>query len=87
MIEVYSQSDKERLKNIVNNVNWSLFITNDTKSINSSLTDSAASDIQFSDNKTQEYEELIAASLAETSSGKNNIITTDDGDEIDVDDI
>ena len=30
---------------------------------------------------------LIAASLAETSSGKNTIITTDDGNEIDVDDI
>ena len=87
LIEVYNQSDKERLKNIVNNINWSLFITNDTKSINSPLTDSAASDIQFSDNKTQEYKELIAASLTELSSGKNTIITTDDGNEIDVDDI
>jgi translation initiation factor IF-1 len=86
LIEVYSQIDKDRLKNIVNNVDWSFFITNDTKSINSTSDyDTAASDIQFSDSKTHEYEELIAASLVST--GKNTIITTDDGDEIDVDDI
>lgn len=82
LIEVYSDSDKERLKNIVNHVNWSLFITNDTKSINSTAVD-GAEDIQFADNKTQEYEDLIAASLE----GKKAIITTDDGEEIDVDDI
>ena len=87
LIEVYSSSDKERLKNIVTNVNWSFFITNDTKSINSTASyDEACGDIQFSE-KTHEYEELIAAHLAESSNGKNNIITTDDGEEIDVDDI
>jgi hypothetical protein len=82
LIEVYSESDKERLKNIANSVNWSLFITNDTKSINST-SDDIASDIQFSDNKSHEYAELIASSL----SGKTTIISTDDGQEVDVDDI
>ena len=87
LIEVYSESDKERLKNIVNNVDWSLFVTNDTKSINSTSTYANASDIQFSDNKAQEYQELIAASLSSSSTGKTTIITTDDGVEVDVDDI
>jgi len=83
LIEVYSQIDKDRLKNIATTVNWSLFISNDTKSINTTSSDTAASDIQFSDSKTHEYEELIEASLL----GKTTIISTDDGDEIDVDDI
>ena len=87
LIEVYSDLDKNRLKNIVTNVNWSLFITNDTKSINSTSDDGAASDIQFSDNKSNEYAELIAASLAGSSAGKTNIISTDDVNEINVDDI
>jgi hypothetical protein len=86
LINVYSNTEKDRLKNIVNNVNWSLFITNDTKSINISSHNDANEDIEFTE-KTQEYEELIAAHLAETQEGKNNIITTDDGEEIDVDDI
>jgi len=86
LIEVYSDLDKNRLKNIATGVNWSLFITNDTKSINSTLDDDgAASDIQFSDNKSHEYNELITASLA--SAGKTTIISTDDVEEIDVDDI
>ena len=85
LIEVYSDLDKDRLKNIATSVNWSLFITNDTKSTNSNSDDTAAaSDIQFSDNKSQEYVELIAASLG---TGKTTIISTDDGEEIDVDDI
>ena len=87
LIEVYSESDKERLKNNVNSVNWSLFTTNDTKSINSTSSDAIACDIQFADNKTEEYKELIEASLTGSSTGKTTIISTDDGDEIDVDDI
>jgi len=83
LIEVYSDSDKVRLKNSITSVDWSKFITNDTKSIGSSG-DTAANDIEFSDDKTQEYKELIEAHL---SAGKSSIITTDDGEEVDVDDI
>ena len=88
LIEVYSESDKDKLKNSVTNVNWSLFIINDTKSIGSSYNSEDAAEIQFADSKTQEYEELIAAQIAESKLGKTVIITTDDGDDvIDVDDI
>ena len=87
LIEVYSESDKVRLRNTITNVNWSLFITNDSKTIGSEYTNEDAAEIQFADSKTQEYEELIAAQIAESKSGKTVIINTDDGDVIDVDDI
>jgi translation initiation factor IF-1 len=87
LIEVYSDSDKDRLKNIVTSVNWSLFITNDTKTINSSYTnDDIMGEIQFS-NKAQEYEELISAQLEATKTDTNKIINTDNDTEINVDDI
>jgi hypothetical protein len=44
--------------------------------------------IVFSDEKTQEYEDLIEAQLqVSKTEGRNVIITTDDGEEVDVDDI
>ena len=84
LIEVYSDGDKVRLKNLVTNVDWSRFIANDTRAIGTTDTDNQANDIEFADDKTQEYQALIAAQL---SAGKNTIITTDDGQEVDVDDI
>lgn len=87
LIEVYSETDKNRLRNTITNVNWSLFITNDSKTIGSVYSNEDATDIQFTDSKTQEYEELIAAQVAESKTGKSLIITTDDGEEVDVDDI
>ena len=88
VIEVYSDLDKTRLKNNITSVNWAPFINNDNKAFDSSKVDNNE-DIIFTDEKTQEYEELLEAQL-ETSriNGKNNIIiTTDDGDDVDVDDI
>jgi translation initiation factor IF-1 len=82
LIEVYSDIDKARLKNSVTFVDWSRFITNDTKAIGSE--NDITNDIEFADDKTQEYKELIEAHLA---AGKSTIITTDDGKEVDVDDI
>ena len=87
LIEVYSESDKDRLRNTITNVNWSLFITNDSKTIGSEYTNEDTTDIQFTNSKTQEYEELIAAQVAESNTGKSVIINTDDGKEVDVDDI
>lgn len=90
LIEVYSEGDKARLKNSVTFVDWSSFITNDTRSIGSSENNAlndAANDIEFADDKTQEYQALIEAHLTETKAGKSTIIATEDGEEIDVDDI
>jgi translation initiation factor IF-1 len=89
LIEVYSEGDKARLKNSVTFVDWSPFITNDTRSIGSENVagNDAANNIEFADDKTQEYQALIEAHLTETKAGKSTIIATEDGEEIDVDDI
>ena len=87
VIEVYSDSDKIRLKNNITSINWSPFINNDNKAFDSTKVDSN-DDIIFTDEKTQEYEELLEAQLENSRTSKNNIIvTTDDGETVDVDDI
>ena len=84
VIEVYTDADKNRLKNNVNSVNWSTFINNDNKLFNENNNDN--DDIVFTDEKTQEYEELIETQM-KANTTNNTIITTDDGEAVDVDDI
>lgn len=85
LIQVYSDLDKARLKNSITHVDWSPFIANDTRSIGSTADiNDITNDIEFADDKTQEYRDIIDAQLA---SGKSTIITTDDGQVVDVDDI
>lgn len=86
VIEVYSDADKNRLKNNITNVNWSVFVNNDNK-LFTSKENEEDDGIVFTDEKTQEYEELIEAQIDYSSKGINHIITTDDGEEVDVDDI
>jgi hypothetical protein len=89
VIEVYNDSDKIKLKNNITTVDWSLFITNDTKIIGSASSEYKETDlgIVFTDEKTQEYQELIQTQVAAAQAGRSVIITTDDGDIVDVDDI
>lgn len=82
VLEVYSDTDKIRLKNSVTTINWNKFIANDSKTIGSHA-ENDESGIEFADESTQEYEQLIAAQV---SQGKNTIIM-DDGEAIDVDEI
>lgn len=86
ILEVYSENDKNRLKNSVTNVDWSRFIANDTKTLGSEVEKGEKCEIgiEFSDEATQEYENLIAAQV---SAGITNTIITDDGEQIDVEDI
>jgi hypothetical protein len=86
LIEVYSDSDKSKLKNSFTDVDWSPFIENDTKAIGSLANDISTNDIEFADDKTQEYRELIEAHLAQNSGNKSTIIA-DCEDEINIDDI
>lgn len=82
LMEVYNDHDKDRLKSTVTTVNWCAFIANDNKM--SIGTDESG--IEFSDEKTEEYRELIEAQVANAKSGISTIISND-GEEIDVDDI
>jgi hypothetical protein len=85
ILEVYNETDKNRLKNSVTTINWSIFITNDLKTLTSGNGDVDESEITFADEATQEYEELIAAQASRGTT--STTIIMDDGNQIDVDDI
>lgn len=82
VLEVYDESDKTRLKTIVNDVNWALFTINDTSRVGRKEEDDL---FEFTDERAEEYRELIERQLA--SSGRAETITITDDQEINVDDI
>jgi hypothetical protein len=84
ILEVYNDNDKTRLKNSVTTINWNTFIANDSKTITTPEDEVDESGIEFADEATQEFEQLIAAQAQ--AKGKNTIIM-EEGDEIDVDEI
>jgi initiation factor 1A len=89
VIEVYNDADKIKLKNNVTSVNWCSFICNDSKIIGNEEFQDSNLGIVFQDEKTQEYIDLIESQI--NNSSHNNIgssfVTTDDGDDINVNDI
>ena len=85
LLEVYNDSEKERLKTTVN-INWSVFLKNDAA--NSFITSEvvkSSENYTFGDAKTLEYQELMAAELLKPSD-KREIVTVDE-EEINIDDI
>lgn len=83
LLEVYDETDKARLKSIVNDVNWSLFTINDTSRVGRKSDDDDL--FEFTDERAEEYRELIERQLA--SSGRAETIAITDNQEINVDDI
>jgi hypothetical protein len=86
VIEVYNDADKIRLKNNITSENWTPFINYDTKNIGVGDEEDGAG-IEFADEKTQEYQDLIEAQVLAAQGGASSALATDDGEEIDVDDI
>ena len=84
ILEVYSDSDKNRLKTTITAVNWSKFIANDTKTLGEDDSGENDTGFDFTDDATQEYEQLIAI---QASARESNTVVMDDGEAIDVDDI
>jgi hypothetical protein len=82
ILEVYSDSDKNRLKTSVTSVDWSRFIANDNKTFGDDKSGQDTGGFEFADEDTQEYEQLIQA-----ATDKSNTIVMDNGEVIDVDDI
>jgi hypothetical protein len=78
VIEVYSDSDKSRLKNTLLHIDWNLFVANDTKMVGPAEVED---NVVFADEKTQEYQDLIESQL------KSDKTFTEEDEEIDVDDI
>ncbi len=88
IIEVYSDEDKNKLRNNVTDVNWNLFIINDSKQVGDFKSSEFDDGIDFTDEKTQEFHELIETQISSAQKGKNaTIITMDNGEDINVDDI
>ena len=84
LLEVYSETDKNRLKNSVTSVNWTKFVANDTKTLGGGDCGDADG-IEFADEATQEYEQFIASQV-----GAGHLAVVDVGDEeetVDIDDI
>ena len=91
ILEVYNDTDKNRLKNTITTINWTTFINNDTKTLgNDDNGDEENTGFEFADEATQEYERLIASQVAAGSSLISAQLLTgasNEQDEIDVDDI
>lgn len=82
VLEVYNDTDKNRLKISVTSINWSKFIANDTKTLGTEVDTSEEVGFDFADEATDEYAQLIASQV-----GTENTIITDEGEAVDVDDI
>jgi hypothetical protein len=83
ILEVYTDADKARLKNSVTSIDWSKFISNDTKALGKETDHHEEHDFIFSDEATQEYENLVFRQATESASAA---IMVDDVI-IDIDDI
>jgi hypothetical protein len=85
ILEVYNETDKNRLKSSLTSINWSKFIANDNKMISDDPSGKEDDDcgFVFGDDTTEEYERIIASQ--NTRESRMNII--DDDVEISIDDI
>lgn len=87
LLEVYSDQDKDRLKNTVTNINWNLFISFDNKNTRIVSKEDDDYGIEFGNDKNDEYRQLIEAQLKEANSNNKSLSIALDEEEIDIDDI
>jgi initiation factor 1A len=81
VLEVYNDYDKQRLRDSVS-ANWSIFTSvNEGDNLEIQL-----EGFEFEDNKTTEYHELIDAQMV-NSEQTTKIVSIDEEEEIDIDDI
>jgi initiation factor 1A len=87
LLEVYNDSEKERLKTTVN-IDWSVFLKNDAKnSFTSQEVVKSSENYTFGDEKTMEYQALMTAAESAKTSEKRGLVIVAGGDEINIDDI
>jgi translation initiation factor 1A len=84
LLEVYNNTDKDKLTDKVKDVNWRLFTKSDND-INNIVEDDEFIGFKFSENKNEEIEKLIETELA-TKGQVNNIVMVNN-DWIDADEI
>ena len=83
LLDVYSDQDKERLKNQVDGFDWKIFNLCESSKKN----DNSESDVHFTNDTEDDYDRIM--NEATKSPNKMNVIEeeNDDEDEINVDDI
>lgn len=82
LLEVYSESDKESLRDI-KTINWSIFVSNDRVAIDNG-------ELEFSNEQSDEHQAIMDEEFAKSKdTGKRTVIAIgeDTGDEVDVEDI
>lgn len=84
LLEVYSDLEKEKLKTTVK-VDWSTFTANDNK--NANLEEDATDTFVFTDQKEDEYNEILKAAKTDVVIGSSITIANAQDDEINFDDI
>jgi len=84
LLEVYDDSDKDRLKVTLPSLNWHLFSSHDTSRSASSMEEDDG--FEFMDERTAEYRDLIQQQIQSSSTAVASTITMD-SEEINVDDI
>jgi len=92
LLEVYAESDKQRLRAQVPSVDWNKFLANDA--INSHNTQSEQQEVEFIDDRQEDYKRLMAEQIGVTKKLDLNVgidSTLEEGeggnDEVDIDDI
>jgi translation initiation factor 1A len=85
LLEVYTNTDKEKLKSTIPTANWSQFIKNDNVFNNIGISEDDQI-FTFTDEATEDYQKLIEAQVESESKGKVSSIIMDE-EEINVDDI
>ena len=82
-MEVYDDSDKDRLKTTLPSLNWHIFNAHDTTR---SATKDEDEGFEFMDDRTAEYRDLIQQQMQSSTATTVSVITMDN-EEINVDDI
>jgi initiation factor 1A len=85
LLEVYNDSEKDKLKNTITNVHWEIFNVNEKQYETDKHEEN---DIHFADANTQDYYDLLEQEIKlKNQSNKTNKSTIIDDDEIDINDI
>lgn len=96
LLDVYTDQDKERLKNQVQTVNWTQFILNDRSNTNTNDNDTIDDGFDFTDEKEDEYKKImemdisakkINLNLKKDDDEDDDIVFVERDDEINIDDI
>jgi translation initiation factor 1A len=99
LLDVYSDQDKERLKNQIQTVNWSQFILNDRVNTNTNEGDTIDDGFDFTDEKEDEYKKIMEMDISskkinlnlkiekEKDDDDEDFVVVNHEDEINIDDI